>query len=57
MKTINHALIGGLAILGFSKLLELIGMTVVDDEEARARKLVIEIVAAVLILIVIRKLC
>lgn len=57
MKSIQHAMIGGLAILGFSKFLELIGMTVVDDEEARERKLVIEITAAALIIIIIRKLC
>jgi hypothetical protein len=57
MNTVNQALIGGLSILGFSKLLELIGMSVVDDEESRVRKLVIEIIAAVIIILIISKLC
>lgn len=57
MKSLNHAMIGGLSILGFSKLLELIGMSVVDDEESRVRKLVIEIIAAGIIILIISKLC
>jgi hypothetical protein len=57
MNTLNHAMIGGLSILGFSKFLELIGMSVVDEEESRVRKLVIEIIAAVIIILIISKLC